>query len=304
METNIGICTDCLSSNVAVFPTIPLTTDEQSRNVCGKCYKHIIEGKIEECEVCPAIVASWTIFTLGSIKMCRNCYEKELTLQKENTSSENQESRVKVANSVMQNSLELNALTTSRMIDSNIQVRTDLFNAATVSIIELKSIIDSSPEIENKNFALASELMTRFEHFKDVIFEANKTVVEASNNQKAIQVYLNQLSNQLRQEEREKLKIQDINYKPKEAKVAKPKAIRTKKIAFNKVDIRNACMELTKELGKPIPEYMLQMIVTSRQVTVEEASNILRKSLKEGISESTPDNNEPVDMSGSELIEE
>lgn len=298
MNTSINTCSDCLSANVPIFPTLTTSTIP-SKEVCGKCYKQHIEGKVEVCEVCPNAVASWTIHTIGSMKMCRSCYSNEMRLQAENNTPEKQEERVKIANEVMQNSLELNALATSRQIDSSITVRTDLFNAATTSIVELKSIIDNDSTIQNKQYALAEELMRRFEHFKDVIFEANQTVVEASNNQRAIQVYLNQLSNQLRAEEREKLKIQDINYKPREVKPIKPKAIRTKKVAFNKADIRNAASQLTQELGKPIPEYMLQMIVTSRQVTVEEAANILRKSLKEGISESTPDNEPAVDMNTS-----
>lgn len=293
------ICSDCLSANVPVFPT-----PDNKKEVCSKCYKQHVEGKVEVCEVCPNSVASWTIHTIGRMKMCCSCYSNEMKLQAENNTPEKQQQRVDTANEVMQNSLELNALATSRQIDSSITVRTDLFNAATTSIIDLKKIIDDSPEIQNKQYALAEELMRRFEHFKDVIFEANQTVVEASNNQRAIQVYLNQLSNQLRAEEREKLKIQDIDYKPREVKVSKPKAIRTKKVAFNKVDIRNAAAALTQELGKPIPEYMLQMIVTSRQVTVEEAANILRKSLKEGISESTPDNLPAEDMTGSDISDE
>lgn len=149
----------------------------------------------------------------------------------------------------------------AKEVDARIQVRTDLFNAATVAIIDLKKSIDTDESIVNKPYVLAQTLMERFTHFKQVIFAANETIVDASNNQKAIQVYLNQLANQLRTEEREKLKIADINYQPTSVKpISKPKPIKTtgtsKKI--DKAEVRKVCAELG------IPEMMLQMILVAK----------------------------------------
>jgi hypothetical protein len=225
--------------------------------------------------------------------MCKSCYDKEISLQAQNNTPEKQQERIDLANNRMNVALQ-----SAREVDARILVRPDIFNAATVAIVELKQIIDSDGSIENKNFKLAEVLLERFEHFKTVIFEANETVVQATNNQKAIQIYLNQLANQLRAEEREKLKIQDINYKPKEVKPVKPRAIKTAKPKLDKAALR----KYAAELG--ISEFMLQTIVVSRGVSVEQAADILRKSIKESISESqpVPDNEEPVDMDSNDFI--
>jgi DNA integrity scanning protein DisA with diadenylate cyclase activity len=119
--------------------------------------------------------------------------------------------------------------------------------------------------------------MKRFTHFKSVVFELNQQIVEAGNKQKAIQVYLNQLSNSLRQDEREKLRIADISYKPTSIKSVTPKSIKTvttsKKI--DKVELR----KYAAELG--VSEFTLQMIVVQKGISVATAANLIRNSIKE-----------------------
>ena len=290
--TTIINCVDCNSQDTL----IPFASDSGSRLVCMLCYAQLLKGKIVECECCPNKVAERSIKVFGgNMKMCLSCFNKEIEAQKELQKPENQQARVDSMN---------NALSRAREIDNAVSVRTDLFNAATVSIVELKTLIDTDTSIENKNFALASELMARFEHFKSVVFEANTQIVEATNNQKAIQVYLNQLANQLRTEERAKLKIQDINYKPKDIsnKTVKPRAIKTAKAKLDKVELR----KYAAELG--VSEFTLQMIVVSKGITVEKAADMLRRNLKESISESNPiptsDNEPTVEMSDSNIIED
>lgn len=165
-------------------------------------------------------------------------------------------------------------LTKARDIDNRVQVRTDLFNAATVSIVELKKAIDSDDKIQNKPFALASTLTERFNHYKQVIFELNEKVVEASNQQKAIQIYLNNLANSLRAEEREKLKLQDINYKPRDIKMpVTPKAIKMSNKRLDKVELR----KYASLLG--IAEFTLQMIVIQKNLTVVQAYELIKRNL-------------------------
>ncbi len=288
MTTTLN-CADCNSQDTL----IPYAGDTGSKLLCSFCYQQNIKGKIVECECCPNKVAERSIKIFGgNMKMCSSCHAKEIQAQIELQKPENQQARV--------DAMHL-ALEKAKAIDNAVSVRTDLFNAATVSIVELKEKIDKDDTIVNKQFTLAETLMERFEHFKSVVFEANETIVNATNNQKAIQVYLNQLANTLRAEERAKLKIQDINYKPKEVKPVKPRAIKTAKAKLDKVELR----KYAAELG--VSEFTLQMIVVSKGITVEKAADILRKNLKESISESlppvpTPDNEEAVDMS--EVIED
>jgi hypothetical protein len=206
-----------------------------------------------ECEFCPYV----GVVTTNSKNelVCPDCKAKELL-------SESQ------APAQVKTSVQM-----AREIDANVRVRTDVFNAATVSIVELKKTIDDDASIENKPYALASALMGRFEHFKKVIFDANETIVSANNNQRAIQVYLNQLSNTLRKEEREKLKIEDINYKPtvvKPATVKTPKVAAPKKPKFDKAELKKWAA------ATGMPEFIIQSTAVARNITIEAAAKMVK----------------------------
>jgi len=214
--------------------------------------------------------------------MCDACWQKEQQLKAENFTPEKQQSRVTALNRAME---------AARKIDADVTVSTDLFNAATVAIVDLKKAIDENPEITNKAFFLAKELTTRFNHFRQVIFEAQATISDAANNQRAIQSFLNTFSNQLRAEEREELKLQDINYQPKPPKTVKPATVKTRKSSkLDKAELAKYAKELQ------VSEFTLQMLCVSGGLTPEAAANKLRKSIKEAISEATPDNEAAVDM--------
>lgn len=234
--------------------------------------------KVGKCEVCEA---EGVVVTLhyGNMWFCCGCWGKEELAQAEHMSEEKQQERLKA----LEEHNKLNdAINQARQLDATIQVRTDLFNAATESIVSLKATIDSDTTIENKPYALAEELMKRFSHFKNVVFELNQKIVEAGNQQKAIQVYLNQLANQLRQEEREKLRLADITYKPTAPKPDKVKPIKTAAKKLDKAELR----KYAAELG--VSEFTLQMVVVQKGLTVEAAANMLRRSIKEAQSESSP----------------
>lgn len=224
-------------------------------------------AKIGKCEVCDAIDTKiWCVY--GNMWFCDSCLEKEKESQKELESGA--DNRVEEVNKVNR------AITEAQKLDSTIQVRTDLFNAATVSIVELKAQIDMDTTIINKPYALAEELMKRFGHFKQVVFELNQKIVEAGNQQKAIQVYLNQLANSLREAERVKLKIENINYKPAAPKISKPTPIKTTAKKLDKVELR----KYAAELG--VSEFTLQMIVVQKGLSVSDAATILRQSINRG----------------------
>jgi hypothetical protein len=167
------------------------------------------------------------------------------------------------------------AIEAAKLIDNSISVRTDIFNAATIAIIEIKNTIDADANIVNKPYALAETLKNRFNHFKSVIFEHTEAIVTAGNEQKAIQVYLNNLANSLRAEEREKLKISDINYQPSKPKVVTPRAISTK--SSKKID-KKEVERYARELG--ISAYMVQMVCVSKGLSPEQAANVIRKSIE------------------------
>src|SRR5678815_674951 len=229
-------------------------------------------SKIGNCEVCEKTDVEITVH-YGNMWFCDDCWKLEQEAVKVNQAPAAQLARVEESHNLQNAALEA-----SRAIDANIQIRTDLFNAATVSIMDLKKTIDEDASITNKPYALASELMTRFEHFKQVVFELNQQLVDAGNNQKAIQIYLNNMANQLRAEEREKLKIQDLSYQPKPVKQPTVRKLSTtsttKKVKIDKAELA----KYVKEIG--VSEFMFIQIINTRQCTVAESAAIIKKSIE------------------------
>jgi len=240
----------------------PMADNEKKCSICQ--YNENMHGT---CECCPAYDH---LVTFKTLKMCPDCYEKEKSLTAELEKPENVAERIRVANEAVEK---------ARAIDNSVETRSDIFNAATVAIVELKAAIEANPEIENKQFALAEELKRRFEHHKSVIFEANQKIIESTNNQKAIQTYLNTLANQLRAEERQKLQLQDLNYKPNPVKTPTPKKTTTTgtrgKSAAKTTEIR----KVAAELG--VSEFMIATVCIQRGVDPITAGQIVKKSIED-----------------------
>jgi hypothetical protein len=142
----------------------------------------------------------------------------------------------------------------------------------------LKKAIDENPEIVNKPYALAEELTNMHKKFTDSISEHNEAIQVENSKQKAIQVYLNNMANSLRVEEREKLKIADINYKPQAVKPSKPKPISTTGTKKSTKLDKNELNKFAAELG--VSAFTLQQIVVARNCSVADAAIYLRN-LKE-----------------------
>jgi len=242
-------------------------------NLCGICrYPQVIHTDKAECRICHELT---TVNLAHGQLMCQKCEDKIMTTRETIPGYAEMQDKVKAHAAT----IEINqVLRSARDIDSTIQVRTDLFNAATKSIVEIKAAIDGDENITNKPYELAKILRERFDHYKQVVFDAHAVIQEAGNNQKAIQVYLNQMANTLRAEEREKLKIADINYQPTTPKVVKPHAVKTTGTS-KKID-KTTLRKYASELG--ISEFVLQQVVVSKGVTVEKAADILRASIIAG----------------------
>lgn len=201
--------------------------------------------------------------TVGNDTVCPDCLTKGVSVKMEEPLININEVLVK-----------------TRAVDASIQIRTDLFNAETVSIVDIKKAIDSDESITNKPYALAVALQERYTKYKQVIFELNEQVMAESNKQRAIQVYLNNLANQLRADEREKLKINDINYQVspvsnRKVSIAADRVTKAPKKKLDKVEVR----KFAALLG--IPEFTLQMICVQKNLSAEDGYNMLKKSIDE-----------------------
>lgn len=216
----------------------------------------------------------------GNLIICDGCFVQNETLTRVNMSESAQADRVEAMNK---------ALVESRQADATIQVKSDIFNAYTTSIVDLKSTIDMDVTVINKPYTLAKELMTRFQSFKVIAFDLQERLSEVAGQQKAIQIYLNTLANTLRSDERERLKIADINYRPNPvAPIKKTKIIgthgtpqRTAKAKIDKNEVKAATMALSKEIGMPINDFMLHTVIVSKGCSIPEAVEVIKKSLIE-----------------------
>lgn len=219
---------------------------------CGICKYGVIQHTdMATCEAC-SYIGKCDIFM--TMLMCPECIEKEKLLQ---TDSKNH------ADTRVQSIIEK-----SRAVDYSIGFREDIFNAQTISINELKSAIESDVSITNKRFELAKQLTDRYQHFSKIIFEKQQEISEESTKQRAVQSYLNQLATTLRTEERERLKLNDINYKPSESK---PKVTKvTTKKGFDKVEL----VEWANKANVPLAA--LQMICVAKNLTPQQAYDHLK----------------------------
>jgi len=235
-----------------------------------------METNEQICECCPNI---GKLVKFKTMMMCQDCYHKEINLTRQSEADAN--NRVAIERERSSQVIAINeVLRKSEEIDKSITIRTDIFNAETVAINELKAAIDADDNITNKPYTLAQTVLARFENYKNVIFDLNQKIVEIGNQQKAVQVYLNTMANTLRAEEREALKITDINYKPNAVKLTVgktdkgPKVIKTRS---SKVLDKAELDKYAKELG--ISPSTLQMFVISKGITIETAARAIKDNI-------------------------
>ncbi len=226
---------------------------------------------IAQCEACPKV---GPCEICADMLLCASCYAAEMKAVRDYQAPELQEARLQAAKEKRQiNDL----LEKSNKIDQSIQLVTDIFNAKTVALIEIMRSIDSDEAIENKPYARAEFAVNRIKHLTSVIFEQKKALTEAENEQRAIQVYLNQMANELRQEERAKLKIQDISYQPQAPKSPKTKTSGAKKVgAKPKIDMTEINIWANK-VG--VPGNVIHMVMIQKNMNAEAAARDFARSI-------------------------
>ena len=247
------------------------TPSDINRDICAKCkHNQLDHTALAVCEACPNIGPCELYPDVNGMLLCAVCIEREETKRNSPEAGDKRVADLRSANDlpwIVNNS----KLIAAQAIDFSIQVSEQIFTAETVSINELKNTINADETIVNKQFALAELVKTRYIHFQTVIFELDEQKIAASTKQRAVQQYLNQLASTLRTEEREKLKLSDINYKPTEVKVSKPKAPSVKK--FDKAEL----VKYANEAG--IPMAALQMLCVAKGLTPQQAAEAFKKSM-------------------------
>lgn len=232
---------------------------------CAKCRRPEIDHTDHAvCEACPNIGPCQMYPDVNGILLCQSCIDREEMIR---NSESSQIKRVE----------EMKADATTRMeaaqsVDRSIQMRSDVFNAQTVSIIELKQIIDVDTNIkpEEKHFALAKVLTERLNQFKKAIFEKNEEMVNMVNQQRAVQTYLNDLANKLRKEQREEIHLRDVSFPVAPIKSpTKPRNSGAPTKKFDKTEVR----KFAALAG--MPDSVIQMTCIAKNITPEQAYKLL-----------------------------
>ena len=270
---------------------------------CIECaYPESKHGNDAVCDCCDK-TGNLEPFLLGNSQalLTRDCMEREKALLERDIAiadtirasgvqrfgvPHNGEDRVLQYNSIVRPYEKL--IGEARKLDDQLHLSSDVFTAKTVPIEELRKAIWDNPDIPNdkKFFEFVAECKRRISKLQIVIFDLDKQKIEAYSEQKAWHVAMNDYANKLRADEREALKIQDITYDVKMPKPITPRAIKAKlPDANSKKLLREATAALNKELGTEIPEFAVQGTMVSKNWTIEQAINHLRRTIKEGRSE-------------------
>lgn len=221
---------------------------------------HSYQPKIGDCETCTKTAIRISVH-YGNMWMCDECWNKEQALTAENMKPENQTARVNAVNAI---------LTQAAKIDESIQVKTDLFNAATVASVELKAAIENDPNIpaDQKQYVYANACLERFQNFQKIVFDQRQELLETENKMRMWQTQVQQAASTLRAELREKFKQFDVNYQPAPPKTVKPASPKTGK-KFQKEDVRKFAAQYK------VPEAAVQMLVVAKNMTPEAAAKHL-----------------------------
>lgn len=163
-------------------------------------------------------------------------------------------------------------LSKAAQLDARIRISTDIFNAETVAIAEIKRVIDADETITNKHFTLAQAIETRYKAFAKVVHDKTEEIIELETKQRALQTYFNTLGKELREHERAQLRLKDLQYKPKEpTKVLKPKKEKLAVKTYDMAEIRAAA----EKYG--VMPNMVQIFCIQRKVTPDEAAQLVKQ---------------------------
>jgi ribosomal protein L37AE/L43A len=225
-----------------------------NQTLCAVCYRtEELHGKVE-CESCSR-VASLT--NVNGMWICQLCLDKELEVVVSSPTSqvEIQSTPITIANEINTDHrpTEIQNQSINKLGSQAISRSEEFFNARTIAIADRwKSIqLDETINAENKHYELAREVREHFLHMKNVLFQAVEVQLECAANQKADQVYLNTLASKLREEERVKLHLQNIDYIPPTIPKSIPKGPKLSKddkIAADYARIMNIPIETARRL--------------------------------------------------------
>jgi hypothetical protein len=223
------------------------------------------------CEQCD-VTTGLTLYK--AMWLCVACRTIEETLQAQSDAEADKrvaESREKASHNIQ----------ITKSIDGTIQLKEDIFNAHTDAIKDFEREIMANPEIaDDKKFLTVFEhLHSVYTHLAKVIFDTRQVLIDAGNQQRAIQQYMNDKQNKLRADERERLKLQDINYHPETIKEKKIKKVASTDSARQpkKGASLKECKEMAAKYEIDVSTLRMRMTRKPNESLEEAAQKIARK---------------------------
>jgi len=160
---------------------------------------------------------------------------------------------------------------TARKLDDSIELKADIFNAATVSFVELEAAVmnDDAIPADQKNYKVAELADERIKKLNPVIFEAEEALLKLKNERYMWIEQTQKVVAKLRVDHQAKFKQYNMNYKP-EAPSKKVKTVTpagpSRKVTFDKAAVYAAA----KKYG--VPAAQVQSIIVSKGLSAEGAA--------------------------------
>lgn len=218
---------------------------------------HSHKTKRGDCDACPK--TDIDVFpTHHGMVMCAECRDKEIAAV----------ARSKEAVAIVE---------TARKVDTAIELKQDVFNATTVSFIELQTAIgqDDAIPADQKDYRVVKECADRIDRLTAIIFAEEAALMAKKEARHAWLVQTQNLAAKLRADVRGEFKQYDVNYNPQPPKSSKPKAVKAPSVS-KKMD-KTAVFEAAKKYG--VPAAQVQGMVISLHISPDEAGRKLKELL-------------------------
>lgn len=211
---------------------------------------------VGECDACPKVDVDLFEVNGSKLRLCVTCYQAEVKA---------------IADAKWINS----TLATAKAVDNSVKLKADLFNAATISFVEMKASIDNDASIpsDRKVEVFMKAVQERITHLNDVIFNTKNELQSWSQNAQ-------EFIGKLRTEEREKYKKFNVNYTPAVVTPKKIKDTSKSKAPKAKFSLAEAKAAADK-FGVPL--ISVQMLATQKNISVEDAAKQMADILGVGV---------------------
>lgn len=217
-----------------------------------------------ECDACPKTDVD--LYQTGNMTLCVSCYEAEIKA---------------IGDTKWIN----HALANAKAIDTKVELKADIFNAATVPFVELQAAIrnDASIPAAKKNEVFVQQCEARIKHLSEVIFAEEQATNIKKNERYSWSQQIRTFINTLQEAERAKFKQYNVDYAPKtitkREKSTKSTTPNRKKSTAAKFDMA-ACKAAASKYDVPLSGVQAWYVQKKGEVSYEDCAKQLAEMLK------------------------